>query len=598
MSSLAKRLRGYRVVTILVAVICIAALEIAYVHNAASINARTVSGYINVEQLSRLEIMRTGRIKLQVVNMDDGRMAGKVSRLRYSLHSPKIKVEDADIRGFVDGNTKYSFNQGTAYHMRVGRRYNGEYKGEFELKRSLIRWSLPKLSRNVRVLSAAMTFWIEAYPSGSPLAKSINYKPLHLYLYPISEDWNAGEGGINRDSFSAPAPGEVSWTAARTGERLWTVPGVLDPGVRIGSGPLPLAMGTITQAGGPVTISGENLLPYLQRCLNTGRTFDLLLKLDDAEEDQWGTETAILTSNFGNERDIVSKRPRLDFDIEIDRPAISLEKDFVLESGMQYELPIMKHKGRRILLAAEVLSAAPGVIPEIWIRGGTLDDPQASEWTPLTFPLERRWDWSQIKLSAAPNRLQLGELFSIQLLETWVQPGPREKQVPEMILIAPSGKLYTSQGRFVAPLSYRIDFQPNELGLWRYGWTFTPIKNSPDGTPPGSHQGEGFFFLDRSISDSTEDKFRGEAKKLISTLQNKKFTEPADQVQFNSFLRSAASYARRGEAERRTGERLIREMRDALPIRFRDLSGETTSERLVRDARMLPDVFAIRRGLQ
>ena len=69
----------------------------------------------------------------------------------YRIASEKYPVTDTEIRGLLDGTVKHHYNQGTAYHMRLGRRYSGSFDGQFELKRALVRWPLPPLAEGGRV---------------------------------------------------------------------------------------------------------------------------------------------------------------------------------------------------------------------------------------------------------------------------------------------------------------------------------------------------------------------------------------------------------------------------------------------------------------
>ena len=487
---------------------------------------------------------------------------------------------------FLIAHVKYPFNQATSYHMRVGRRYNGHHKGEFELKRSLVRWDLPQLPKNSRIVAASVDFWVEAHLSDSPLVKpnsplaksdSLLVKqerqaPLHLYLYPLSASWGPGQGGINQDSFSRAAPGEVSWNEAKSGIKNWNVPGALHP-----TQDEPIGLSLIDSGNKQITITGERLRRYLDLCFQQQRSFDLLLKLDNHEEDRWGTEVGLFTSQFGDPKDITSKRPRLTYDIELPYPAVNQEEEFILEPGEDYLLPVVEHPDREILLSTEILShdqsslAAKDsrsdqlnlqIAPSMWIRGGKADKrPEDAEWISLNqqMPTQKRWDWSQLKLVASPHQIQLGQTLSINLLETWIQPGPKEQQLPELVLVAPSGKVHRINGEYKGDFQYQIKFKPDLPGLWKYGWSFLPMHVNQ----PGSHQGEGLFYVDIPSGESEERELRAFAKRLEAVSQEiRSSRRSAYQYQRNQFIRWASAYAQKGAHEKQLSDELINRVRE------------------------------------
>ena len=255
-----------------------------------------------VWEVARQDIQRTGQLRYDTVFLDGEECPDQRVRVRYVLQSPVSETWDAEIRGMLDGHAKYLFNQGTAYHVRVGRRFDGEFHGEFELKRGLFGWSLSGLPPHGRVARVSLRFWLEQSPLGAPVADSWRF-PLHLYAYPLSADWGPGQGGVKKDSFSAAAPGEVSWLQARTGERAWSAAGALDPDAAV-----PLAMTHVVQDDSGVTITSHRLTEYVNECLGQQRSLDVLLKLDDQEEDEWGTQFGLYSAEFNHEHPAVSLR--------------------------------------------------------------------------------------------------------------------------------------------------------------------------------------------------------------------------------------------------------------------------------------------------
>jgi hypothetical protein len=272
-----------------------------------------------LRDIASLDVLRRGTLRVSVFDLDRALETETTGApvLTYSLDANSAVVGDTDIRGMLDGQTKYGFNQGTSYHMRVGRRIGGQYRGELELKRSLVKWSLPPLPEGASISSVRMALWVEGFSTDSPLRRERAIAPpLHLYVYPITDDWLPGAGGVDRNSFSAAATGEASWTHARAGERAWQSPGGLSREHRP-----PLATAPVSGDDGWIEFANGSLAEYLRICLAAGRTFDVLLKLDDQSEDRWGTEVALLTSEFGNRGDVVSKNPRLEFDVVLPHPA-------------------------------------------------------------------------------------------------------------------------------------------------------------------------------------------------------------------------------------------------------------------------------------
>jgi hypothetical protein len=516
-----------------------------------------------VKEISQLDIQRVGRVRVTAAYLDGGGTASGTTRVRYSLVAPASIVEDTDIRGYLDGKVKYPYNQGTSYHMRVGRRYGGPSRARrFELKRGLVRWALPELPPEARIVSAKASFWIEAFMVDSPLAGDDPLQPLHLYAYPTDVNWVAGAGGIDKDDLSRAAPGEASWMEARVDEESWPAPGALEPNdedplVRYKFGPV--ALGTITRDDTMLTIGGPKLARYVSESSDRG-SVDLLLKLDDQEEDRWGTETGILSSNFGDDKDVVSKRPRLEIEVELPYPVLTIEDDFVLEAGMAHVTSVIEHPGRTVLLAAAI-EPAERIPPAAFVRGGDREvSVEDAEWEPLDSPIVRRWDWSQVMVSSPRHRVGWGENFVLEILETWVQPGPRVEQAPEMVLIAPSGRLLKIDADSVSRQRYRVEFRPDEFGLWRYGWTFRPRPNRP----LGGHQGEGVFYLGQATGTAEAEMLEDLADFLVEKLRFTRGSDRAMQPNVNGFYRWVARFARQGPAEQQTADRLQEKVTEAL----------------------------------
>ncbi len=517
-----------------------------------------------VQEISRLELQRQGRIRFGAISLQRQGPGKERWKVRYRLQSPISKTADTDIRGFLDGGVKYAFNQGTAYHDRVGRRYEAAYKDEYELKRTLMRWYLPSWPADIRVTSAQMGFWVEQYPTDSPVGSLGNWMPLHLYAYPLAGDWEPGSGGVNKDSFSEAAAGEANWNYARKDVQAWDAPGVLvrDYGKAIENSLHPLAMGLISGGNQRVELRGEELVRYVQQCADRNRSVDVLLKLEDMQEDLWGTETALTADGFGDDHDLHSQRPRLNLEVEIERPGRATEETFLLESGMGQTFPLQEHRGQDVLLFAEVVPDADLVPPAVFVRGGAADEKAENcRWEPLRNPIVKRWDWSQIMVMTPERRITLGDTFLVDITAPWVQPGPRELQSPELVLIAPTGKVHRIRGRSESDLHYRLEFHPDEPGVWRYGWAFRPMEEART----EFHRGEGVFYADLLPIPFGATELEKAAEDLVSVFGKHEHQERSDVLRFNVFVRYAGSFSRRGHAEKAIAEDLLEKVRQKLP---------------------------------
>lgn len=510
--------------------------------------------------LKKLDVQRQGTVNISRIFLDHPIQGAprQYSQVKYRLRHPASAVEDTDIRGFLDGSVKYPFNQGTSYHMRVGRRMSGPYNNVFELKRSLVRWALPEIPQAAIVSDTKLRFWIEGFSSNSPLSRSdLKSKPLHLFVYGLKSDWVAGQGGVNRDSFSQAAQGEANWNESRVGISVWDSPGALLPGEG-----RPIGMQTIIEDDGLIVITSPQLNQFLVKNIFDSQELNILLKLGDEEENRWGTEIGILSSEFGSRQDIRSKRPRLDFVLSLPYENRKQNWHFTLEAGAEDIMAVARHEGEHVMISTHFEKERHGesaitlAEPNIYVRGGRDDEEGYGEWERLDNPVIRRWDWSQIKISLRPYSISLGMNFSLSLLETWVKPGPRDKQRPELVLIAPSGQIHKVEGE-PQGLHYIMTFRPDEPGLWRYGWSFLPRPQSP----PNSHQGEGLFYVATPVGEEEGTALRAYADYLIQALAHKISADKYDQYRINAFTRWAARFAAQGKAEKSLSEQLVRQVR-------------------------------------
>ncbi|HEU5310543.1 MAG TPA: hypothetical protein VFV24_03725, partial [Candidatus Eisenbacteria bacterium] len=395
-----------------------------------------------------------------------------------------------------------------------------------------------------------------------PLATGQESGGLHLYAYPIDGRWVEGAGGEKRDNFSPASPGEVTWKDARSGVEPWPAPGGLGPG-KDGYAHSALAMALIRGDERTVLLGGPALAAHVASRASEGRTLDLLLKLDDGEEDRLGTEIGLMTSEFGDEHDAHSKRPRLDVVVALPQGGSSRIEGFTIEPGQDHRLDPVLHRGSTVLLAADLEAADGGVPPGIFVRGGAGEPSESTAWVPLTSPVERRWDWSQFLVRSPMTRLPIGDSLEIRLREFWVRPGPRERQVPELVLVSPSGELQRLAGHPGEGDEYRLPIRPEEPGLWRYGWSFRPTPNRP----PESHRGEGLFYVSLPGPEDPGASARVErwSQELLRALRAGRVSKASAQAQVNALCRWVATRAASApSSERPALDRMVRETRAAL----------------------------------
>lgn len=529
-----------------------------------------------IQRIANLSLQWQGRVRAGRVFLNRQVAGAQTWKIHYRLQAPLSKTADNNIRGFLDGDAKYLMNQGTAYHNRVGRRNESAFHREYELFRTLLRWELPVWPPDARVVAARIRLSVE--PAYVPaLDGPTPLRPLHVFAHPLTSDWEPGFGGVDKDSFSEAAPGESDWNFARKGARRWEVPGALarEHGVTIGDSKAPLAAALIPGFDQRIELEGSELGSYVQSCARENRSVDLLLKLDDIEEDLPGTITSFSADNFGDDWDIDSRRPRLDVDIQINRAGSLSEESFSLEQGIGRVFARREHPGEEVLLFAEIPPEPGQVPPGAFVRGGKAGESSDSRpWQRLDNPLVKRWDWSQIMLAAPVRRVVAGRPFVVDILATWVKPGPRELQTPELALVSPSGKIHRVRGKPAPEFHYTMEFLPDEPGVWRYGWAFRP-EAAP--CPPEFHHGEGVFFADLLPMPYTAADFEKLAAELTASFTTHSKQTPSDILRFNAFERCAVSFSNRGPQERELAQRLLKQVRDVLPVApdaFLDLSPE------------------------
>lgn len=376
-----------------------------------------------------------------------------------------LLMEDNDLRGFLDGTFLWGFNQPTQDHVRLGRRASNSTMGEYEVFRTIQRWEGIRLPPSARTVAVELEFHVSEAPEF----------PLEVLLYRVNRDWNPGEGGVQKDNVSPPAPGEAWWNGPRFGEEAWALPGVnYASSAADADTPATALAGTIHQPGDTLlTFSGAELAAYVEERTWEDEPLLFLLKVSDVYEDRQGAEIEVLSANYGDSKN-QARRPRL-----------SVRWSSPVEEEVYRDTMILEH-GRTARSGA--LSVAPGgwlnvafeaedeiARPLIEIRGGSTRS-DTTEWTAVTGPVENSWSWVEARTRAIHNPVTIGDPFEFEIRETWVLPEPSEARV-DVAFVSPSGKRHVRTLAYAGRYRWRSSFVPDEAGPWSYRWAagFTAV---------------------------------------------------------------------------------------------------------------------------
>lgn len=370
-------------------------------------------------------------------------------------------MEDNDLRGFLDGTFKWGWNAPGQIHVRIGRRGAAPIYGEHELFRVLQRWDGLDLPAGARVHEAKLALWVEEPP---PF-------PVRLVIYEVRPDWDPGRGGVNHDSVSPPAPGEVWWKEIAFGVQPWGLPGAgfaSDLHPEADTPEMPLAEVTVAPDSERLELSGERFTDYLARRVAAGAPLLLLLKLSDHQEEIPGTVLALYSGSHGDSRNLAF-RPRLTASWSSPTQVASLDREVWLEHGRRWVGPRIAAPGRTV--AASFLPVEGALAPLLELRGGSGDGPPG-EWMRLARGVEipESWDWIEPRVIAAVDPVWLGEPFTAELRDAWIRTAPPEEQRVPWVFVAPSGARYEVEADYVGEWRWRVEFVPPELGPWRYAW--------------------------------------------------------------------------------------------------------------------------------
>jgi hypothetical protein len=373
-------------------------------------------------------------------------------------------MQDCDIRGFLDGGFRWAWNQPGQVHVRVGRlgwirrEDRPPELGERELFRCLQRWDELELPSATEVLEASLTLDVEV---GAP-------QPADVCLYEVFTDWEPGEGGVERNNVSVPAPGEVWWNEPRAGSRYWSKPGASqagDPQSPADTGTTPLASCRYEPGDGEINFTAPELSAYVQRRVRDAEPLLFLIKLSDVDEDRDGSVLTLWSAEHGDDRNPAT-RPRLRLRWRSRAQTAALEIDVRLEQGRSLDLSTPEWPAGGIL-ALEWTPAGQGVTPEVQVRASAAD----GEWSRCRATGTRYESGLELRLLAARNPVYLGADFRTGLEDTWVTSGPPENQVVEWSFVSPSGMIHRRTSTYTGGYRWDVSVRANEIGSWRYYWT-------------------------------------------------------------------------------------------------------------------------------
>lgn len=385
-------------------------------------------------------------------------------------------MEDNDLRGYLDGRFKWGWNQPGQVHVRVGRRGDGAKWGEWELFRILHEWRGIKLPRGTDIVEASLRLTVER-PGRS------GKEPVTLLLYAVKKPFHPGEGGIERDNVSPPATGEVWWNDVGYGTEAWALPGAgfASDGPRGDTDAQPLAFDSWAPGDSSIVFRSDRLTEYMQHQVDAGEPLRFLIRLSAFDEDTPGTGITIYSGSTGDDW-MLGRRPQLSATWSPPLSTRSYRWPVLLEYGATFVTPCLTVEDAA-MVGADFEAAQGTVTPSLEVRGGA--DDSIGPWQPVDAPLEPRWEWLQIRVTAATHPLRFGTTFRAEFKNTWVRTAPPEEQEVPFVFVSPTGATDTVMAEYVGGHTWRADFLPRELGPWRYTWSNSFADDgyrSPSGT--------------------------------------------------------------------------------------------------------------------
>jgi hypothetical protein len=401
-----------------------------------------------------------GKLRFSAYNVSER----KLEHLKHTsvfINGPDYDgMEDNDLRGFLDGVFKYGWNQSGQIHVRVGRRKSAPRYGEHELFRVLHHWRGIELPPAAEIIGTHLTLTIE---QGPPFDVSV-------LLYEVKKEWTPGQGGTQHDNTSPPQKGEVWWNDVAYLEKPWGLPGAgfaSDQHPDADTAAMPLAEARYHPGDRELVFTSAELTDYLAERIRKRQPLLLLVKQSDYDEDRLGGLLALYSGNYGDSRNL-RRRPQLTIEWTSRTEAFSLEKEIFLEHGRFYTFPRQAINGATSFAVS--FEADPDYeSPTIEIRGGT--GKTVSPWRRVSLPFTANWEWIELRLSAVTDPVSVAEEFVAQLRDTWVVTRPPEEQKVLWTFISPTAQDYKVEADYQGGYTWRVHFQPKELGRWHYYWT-------------------------------------------------------------------------------------------------------------------------------
>jgi hypothetical protein len=247
---------------------------------------------------------------------------------------------------------------------------------------------------------------------------------------------------------------------------------------------MPLAEASWRPPEPAVVFESEALAAYAERRGRAGEPLLFLVKLGDYTEDEPYTLFIYYSGNEGSPRN-PARRPRLILEWESPDELALLEREIHLEHGRTLELPALDGAGAR-LVAASFSPEEGHERPILEVREGE-DGP----WRAAERPVEVSGGPIRVRLVAAQDPVPLGQAFKSGFRNTWVTTAPPEQQRVPWTFVSPRGEHHPVEARYVGDYRWEVEFQPTELGRWRYFYE-TSFMDEPGFEVP--HRGaEGFF---------------------------------------------------------------------------------------------------------
>lgn len=462
------------------------------------------------------------------------------------------RMQDNDIRGFLEGSVVHGWNQAGQTHVRLGRPPWTRPFGEDEILRVLQRWDGIELPIDTRVDRASLQIQVERG----------NGAALEILLYEVKKDWHPGNGGTLRNNTSPPAPGEVWWQDAAFGEEPWSLPGAshasqTDP--RADTSAMPLAVARYRPGDTHLGFTSEALTEYVTRRVRDRLPLLFLLKLADALEDE-SEGLALYSSEQGSSRNPV-RRPSLELAWSSPVQVAGATQPVLLEHGRTVDLPRLEAPGAG-LWSVGFVPAEGSERPTILVRGGAGDE--VSPWRSAEVPFAAAWSWIEVRLQALRDPVFLGTRFRDELRDSWIRSAPPEEQEVRWRFVAPSGARHRVVAAYEGDFRWSVDFEPDELGRWHYF-----VEHDLTWEPYRSAEGA-FDVVARDL-----DTVMGRLRELLAAIERSGLAKPADrQEAFGQELRRLQRAAMAhlepsafDAPDGRTARELIRRARAALSSR-------------------------------